>query len=385
MYTLEDIIADIVSSKKIVLSKPTKQCKYRKAVAMQKGESMQVESFTDKQAFHMNVTRDELRTYLCTSLESNFMQLNAWDDAYEYSIRVTKKGEKLFNRHKSYAEVKVITGHNRDKNYLLPEGIVIPALVDIGVMTQQGTVVKSMYDKYKQINRFIELIDDTVRQKDFTQLKIIDFGCGKSYLTFVLYYYLVNVRNISAEIIGLDLKAEVIEHCNQVAQKYGYTGLRFEIGDIKDYQATTPVDMVISLHACDTATDLAIFNAIQWGAELIFCVPCCQHELNAQFKSDELSILSKYGIVQERTSALFTDAIRANILEYCGYNTQILEFIDIAHTPKNLLIRAVKGNVSKQRRDRAEAEVENIVKTFNLSPTLYSLIRNCVKQKILQH
>ncbi len=251
----------------------------------------------------------------------------------------------------------------------------VPALVDLGVFTKDGKVVKSKYDKYKQINKFIELIDHEIRKNDYKELTILDFGCGKSYLTFVLYYYFVEIKKINVKMIGLDLKEDVIKKCNEIAKRYNYENLHFELGDINGYKYNNKVDMVITLHACDTATDYALYNAIKWNTKMIFSVPCCQHELNAQMNSEDLSILTNYGIIQERVAALMTDAIRANLLESLGYKTQLLEFIDIAHSPKNILVRAVKSNISKEKREKALKEVDNLVKEFNFDQTLYRLLK----------
>lgn len=254
--------------------------------------------------------------------------------------------------------------------------MIIEPLIDLGVFTKEGKVINSKYDKYKQINRFVEIIDDEIKKNDYKELTILDFGCGKSYLTFVLYYYFVKIKNINVKMIGLDLKEDVIKKCNDIAKSYKYDNLHFELGDINGFKYNNKVDMVITLHACDTATDYALYNAVKWNAKMIFSVPCCQHELNSQMKSDELSILTRYGIVQERVAALMTDAVRANILEACGYKTQLLEFIDIAHSPKNILIRASKGNVSKDKREKAICEVNNLVNKFNFEPTLLKLVKN---------
>ena len=224
--------------------------------------------------------------------------------------------------------------------------------------------------------RQVEIIDDEIKKNDYKELTILDFGCGKSYLTFVLYYYFVKIKNINVKMIGLDLKEDVIKKCNEIAKSYKYDNLHFELGDINGFKYNNKVDMVITLHACDTATDYALYNAVKWNAKMIFSVPCCQHELNSQMKSDELSILTRYGIVQERVAALMTDAVRANILECCGYKTQLLEFIDISHSPKNILIRASKGNVSKEKKEKSLNEVNNLVKQFNFDPTLLKLVKN---------
>jgi SAM-dependent methyltransferase len=246
----------------------------------------------------------------------------------------------------------------------------------MGVFTRDGQVINAKYDKFKQINRFIEILDDEISKRNAKQLNVIDFGCGKSYLTFVVYYYLTKIRGMEVKMIGLDLKEDVIRKCNASAEKYGYDGLHFELGDINGYTAPFDVDMVITLHACDTATDFALFNAIQWKAKMIFSVPCCQHELNAQMKPENLTILSEYGILQERFAAIATDAIRGNLLTWCGYKTQLLEFIDFEHTPKNILIRAVRREIIPQAvRDKAIGEVEGLMKEFAFDPTLYRLLK----------
>lgn len=265
-------------------------------------------------------------------------------------------------------------GHNRKKNYILQEGMIIPPLVDMGIFTKEGKIVKSMYDKFKQINRFIEMVDDVLKDETKEELHIIDFGCGKSYLTFVIYYYLVELKGKKADIIGLDLKADVIEKCNQTADKYGYKGLRFELGDINGYHSDMPVDMVVMLHACDTATDYALYNAVNWNARYILSVPCCQHEVNGQIDSNTLAPMMKYGIIKERLSALATDAVRGCMLEYRGYRTQLLEFVDFAHSPKNILIRAVRANVSREKREKALMEVEKMCGELGIKPSIVKLL-----------
>lgn len=380
---------------KIIISKPASaQEKYRKIVVEKKDRYYQAAAYTQKQVFHRNIDTAELLAYLSETVVGNYLQVNAWDGAYEHMFLCSKKGNAAYKRKKTgekpaaanaAANVAAANAaaHNRKKKYLIEEGTVVAPLVDMGIFTEEGKVVASMYDKFRQINRFLEMVDDAVRDGQEETLHIIDFGCGKSYLTFVLYYYFTELRGRNVHIVGLDLKEDVIRGCNAAAEKYGYENLHFEVGDIKGYQADFPVDMVVTLHACNTATDYALFHAIRWNAKMIFSVPCCQHELNSQIKAEQLSLLTRYGIIKERFSALATDAIRANLLEYCGYKTQLLEFVDFAHTPKNILIRAVRkggaaGNaraiVPPAARRRYLEEVERLMEEFHFCPTLYNLL-----------
>lgn len=382
MNSILDCVTHILNDApvKLVISKPvSKDQTYKKITIDYKGTYFQISKFTDKQVFHENVTDQELLPCCTDYLETSFRQLNAWSNDKEYSLSVSKKRKVLFHAKaaKVPSELPWEPSHNRIKHYILPEGTPIPPLIDMGIFTAQGKVVRSMYDKYRQINRFIELIDDVIKKESYTHLNVIDFGCGKSYLTFILYYYLTEVRNIDVNIIGLDLKKDVIQKCNAAAEKYHYSNLRFELGDINGFLCPFDVDMVITLHACDTATDYALYNAVSWNARMIFSVPCCQHELNKQISTDTFSLFTRYGIISERFSALMTDAIRANLLEYSGYNTQLLEFIDFEHTPKNLLIRAVQNpGKSALARQKALDEAERTIAEFHVNPALYRLLCN---------
>ena len=367
-------------AKKIIVSNPVSNSeKYQKIVIEKLNGLFQISKYTERQVFHENIKGNEILKRCVELVNNHYRQVNGITINDEHIILISKKGKCKYQVKKNATDrIKAFAdnnGHNRKKNYILNEGMNIEPLVDMGIFTQDGKVVNSMYDKYKQINRFIEIINDELIKQNITQLNVIDFGCGKSYLTFVVYYYLTKVRNIDVNMIGLDLKSDVIDKCNKAAQKYGYDNLRFELGDINGYHAPFKVDMVITLHACDVATDYALFNAIQWKARMIFSVPCCQHELNKQIHPKTLTIMSRYGIIKERFSALATDAIRGNLLEYCGYRTQLLEFIDFDHTPKNILIRAVyRPIMAKGIREKALNEVEEMMNEFSFFPKLYELL-----------
>ena len=270
---------------KIIISKPiAKDCQYKKIVVEKKGDGYQAAKYTEKQVFHDNFGADDLQGFLMEAIHDTFLQVNAWDEKKEYSLLISKKGAVTLRAKASKEAPDTVTEHNRKKNYILDEGQVIPPLVDMGIFTGEGKVVKSMYDKFRQINRFIEMIDDAIREYKGEEIHIIDFGCGKSYLTFAMYYYLRELKGYDVNIIGLDLKTDVIEKCNHLAVKYGYEKLHFYQGDIADYEGVSSVDMVVTLHACDTATDYALAKAVEWGAEVILSVPCCQHEVNRQIK-----------------------------------------------------------------------------------------------------
>lgn len=349
------------SLERILLSNPTNQermAKSRLRPLILKGElAFQAEEQVGKQVFHRNLNREEAVDYVRGLLEGSFRQAQITSSKGSALVLVGKRGTvtvKIKGRTSERAPAPL--SHNRKKRYILEEGRPVPFLVDLGVMTKEGKVVSSFYDKYRQINRFLEFIEDILpslnREKETS---IIDFGCGKSYLTFAMYYYLKVLKGYPVHIMGLDLKQEVIDHCTRLGRQYGYEGLDFHCGDIASYEGVDKVDMVVTLHACDTATDFALKKAVDWGAKVIFSVPCCQHELAKQIENEKMQPALQYGLIKERMAALYTDAIRAQVLEYCGYRTQILEFIDMEHTPKNILIRAVlqgkKMDNAKQLRE----------------------------------
>lgn len=369
---LENI--EIKSIIKGTISNPRNNSKYIKGyirpVEIKENSMMQIELFTKTQSFAHNYNYD-FSEIINTIMLDSFFQLNIITNEYNYSFKYTKKNHLLSNKIKN-KEIKTLlnVSHNKQKKYILNDGNIIPPLVDLGVMTQDGKIVPSYYDKYRQINRFLEIIDDTIKDFKEQELNIIDFGCGKSYLTFIVYYYLVNIKKIKTNIIGLDLKADVIKKCNEIAKNYGYNSLNFEIGDISLYKPHFRVDLIITLHACDVATDYAMYHAIKLHSKYLLSVPCCQHEINNQIKKSS-SFLASYGIVKERMSALLTDTIRAKLLEYSGYNVDILEFVDFDASPKNLLVRAkYTGNSNAKALD----EVNQILDEFKIVQTLYKLL-----------
>ena len=331
---------------------------------------LQFATYTDKQVFHKNVEETEARDLIISFLTDEFNNLELTTEEYIYSYRVTQKGKVLSNKRKTKEVSLVLVSHNKKKNYILEDGTLVPALVDLGIQMPDGKVTKAGYDKFKQINRFLEIIDDCISEEK--HLNIIDFGCGKSYLTFILYYYFVEIKKMDVTITGLDLKEDVIDHCNEIAEKYGYSKLKFYKGDIAKYKEKNDIDMIVTLHACDTATDYALYHAITMNVKYIFSVPCCQHEINLELDSKNFHVINKFGILKDRFSALLTDAIRANILQYYGYKTNVMEFVDFENSPKNLLIRAVKTNNSLN--PKIKEEIDAILREYNISQKLYSLL-----------
>ncbi|MFR6350265.1 MAG: class I SAM-dependent methyltransferase [Enterocloster aldenensis] len=343
----------------------------------------QAEEQVGRQAFHRNMSKEETVSYITELLDGSFRQAEIVSGRGTGLILVSRKGKVTVKvKQKAHsggagdqpARIQSASGlmsHNRQKSYILKEGSPVPFLVDLGVMTKEGRIVNSRYDKYRQINRFLEFIEDilpNLNQEEETT--IIDFGCGKSYLTFAMYHYLKVLKEYPVRIIGLDLKQDVIDHCSRLAMQYGYEGLDFYHGDIASYEGVDHVDMVVTLHACDTATDFALKKAVDWGAKVILSVPCCQHELAKQISCDIQKPVLQYGLIKERMAALYTDAIRAQVLERCGYRTQILEFIDMEHTPKNILIRGIRQG----RKAANEGQLKELLGFLGITPAAVRLL-----------
>lgn len=386
MSDLQSLFTDCLNETliRVILSNPSSKDGVIKICArpVLKNKSLlfQIEEYTKTQVFHKNLTAGDVGSYLTGKLSSDassqtaeFKNALVETKSFTANVLVSKKGTITIKKkmNASTKQPKISLSHNRKKKYILEEGIPVPFLIDLGVMTQNGSIVNAHYDKFRQINRFLEYIEDILPSLPTgRELRILDFGCGKSYLTFAIYYYLKVLKGYPVRITGLDLKEDVIRHCNELAVKYGYDKLEFLCGDIAYYDGCSQVDMVVTLHACDTATDYALAKAVGWGAKVILSVPCCQHELNKQMKNDLLSPVLHYGILKERMAALMTDGLRAQILEANGYRTQILEFIDMAHPPKNLLIRAVyNGHCADNK-----AQIDELLAAFDVNPTLYRLL-----------
>lgn len=336
----------------------------------------QCESFTKTQAFQKNLTEIQVIEQIMEWMES-FRQVQLETTGKTYAILISKKGKVNIQKKvlKEQVERAEIT-HNRKKQYILEEGMKIPFMQDLGVMTGDGKIVKSKFHKFRQINRFLEFIEDVapVLPKD-REVTILDFGCGKSYLTFAMYYYLHQLKGYDISIVGLDLKKDVINHCSSLSKKYGYEKLRFMEGNIGDYTGTNKVDMVVTLHACDTATDMALAKAIGWDAKVILSVPCCQHELNGQIENEILAPIFQYGLIKERMASLITDGLRAEYLRAAGYEVQVLEFVEMEHTPKNILIRGVKIKEKEEVGSEVYEQVEACQNFLKVSPTLEKLLK----------
>lgn len=330
---------------------------------------IQFEEFKDKKAYHENICFASAMVKISDILE-RFKQLLISVNGADYQIL---KGKQDFNLKKS-ENTKVLKDldHNKKKNYLIEDGTPVPFLIKLGVMGEDGKVFKNSYDKFRQINKYLEFIDDTIRELQNKKLigdhiKFVDFGCGKSYLTFALHYYLKDIKNFTFEIIGLDLKKDVMKKCNDIAKELKCENLEFLTGNIKDFDKLQNVDIIFSLHACNNATDYALLKGLELNAKAILAVPCCQHEFNEEMSNtknskffDKEMPIGKHGILFEKYTSLATDAFRAQALELCGYKTQVMEFIDMEHTPKNILIRGIKDKVNTESLKRSLMNMKNL-------------------------
>lgn len=383
MKELEQTVLGLLSDRlyQIIISSPRSRegaFKIKIRPILIKGEILFQETvYQGTQVFHTNREKEDMYLKILIYIEQDFKQLEGESTSERVTVLVSKKGKctvkvvKKVKAKQEDGEIMPMLSHNRSKQYILAEGTPIPFLVELGVQTKEGRIVRSRYDKWRQINRYLEFVEDILPSlPDDREIKIIDFGCGKSYLTFALYYYLHELKGYDISVTGLDLKADVIAHCSQLADRYGYDKLKFLQGDIAKYESESYVDMVVSLHACDTATDYAIKKAVDWKAKVIFAVPCCQHEVNKQIQNEIFAPALKYGLIRERMAALFTDAIRAGLLEEMGYDTQILEFIDMEHTPKNILIRAVRNGKTAAQKSR---KVRSMTDELHVETTLQKL------------
>lgn len=349
MEELRNILDSLLSAEllEIIMSNPRtetiKKCSLR-PLEIKGSLAFQETRYQGKQVFHRNLNKEEAKMAVLNLMETSFRQLEGRSRTQSVTVLVSRKGKMTVKTKKrqNLPDKKISLAHNRKKNYILEEGKPVDFLVDLGVMSPDGKVHQAYFHKFRQINRFLEFVEDIVPAlpKD-RQVSIIDFGCGKSYLTFALYYYLKKLKGYDIRVTGLDLKEDVIEGCNRLKDKYGYENLQFLVGDIGNYEGTDAVDMVVTLHACDTATDMALAKAVKWGASVILSVPCCQHELNRTMENREMEAVFQFGLLKERIAALATDGMRAELLRTQGYEMQVLEFIDMEHTPKNVLLRGI--------------------------------------------
>lgn len=324
---------------------------------------IQFEKFTEKQAFHDNYTFEEAYEEIVNLIINEYRNINLFTEDADFQLIVSKKGS-IKVTEKEPSKKQKIEDHNKKKQYIINENEPCDFLIHLGVMTKDGAVYAKKYDKFKQINKFLEIVDDSLKDKTLEDdFMIIDFGCGKAYLTFALYYYFYFIRKIKVRIIGLDLKDEVIQFCNETAEKLNYEHLEFIYGNIRDFEYKSNVNMVVTLHACDTATDAALVKAIKWNTEIILSVPCCQHEFFDKLDNPDLVPMLKHGLIKERISSLVTDSLRSLFLEKKGYKVQLMEFIAMEHTPKNILIRAIKTDKVNQK---SEKEYENFKNFWNL-------------------
>jgi 2-polyprenyl-3-methyl-5-hydroxy-6-metoxy-1,4-benzoquinol methylase len=351
---------------KIIFSQPRIKTESKKRILTLKQERTlfwQEEEYRQNQVFHQNYDVPEQVLAWWQECSLIYKQAQVQTSEKEYHVFFQKDGSNRFTS-TNRARTLEVQAHNRKKQYIMQEGTPIDFLIELGIMTKQGKIIQSKYDKFRQINRYLEIVSDCLPFLSDGKVRIIDFGCGKSYLTFALFWYLKQLQR-EIVIVGLDLKKDIVEHCNLLAQRLGYQGLHFQVGDIAQWQNQEPIDLVVSLHSCDTATDAALTQAIRWNAKVILAVPCCQHELAPQIINSEQNAILRHGILRERLASIITDALRAELLEAYGYQAQVMEFIDLEHTPKNLLIRGIKQqNMTKV--EKAQENVSSLLQHYGL-------------------
>ncbi len=343
----------------------------------------QLESFTQKQAFHKNISAGELENTIDEILQNSFRQAQIFTPDYIYSLKISSKGKLLHNRTKNndFKQSTKSSSNNRKKNYIIDIENLPDIFRELGVSGADGKIINSKYDKFRQICRFCEIINDVVKNDTRDIFNIVDFGCGKSYLTFVVHHYFTKILGKKVNIVGLDLKEDVINNCNALCEKYGIQDVNFLCMDVKDYVPKTKVDMVIALHACDIATDFALYNAYLWQSDYIFSAPCCQHEMNAVMKSKSYGLLGEFGLLKERFCSLSTDALRCKLLQMCGYSTDIVEFVDAENSPKNLLIRATRRTKNTYR---DIVRIQNQIDAFNAEFTTPLCMERLVRQNFME-
>ena len=371
---------------KIVLSKPKNSLAQQKRIEIIKNKDMyQASLYGAKKVVHKNMGFDEANEFVQENFANRFMQFNAWDENLEYESKASKKGKVISSRKvpKNPPKKPVFAGigFDRQKNHIIREGDEVHALVDMGVFTKDFRLIGQKRDKFVQINRYLEIINDEIRGLDpKTKFNIIDIGCGKSYLTFLMHHYFTKIQGFDAQVHGLDVDADLIKKCHLTAEQHGLKHLVFSVGDIKILEGAPQesfgdkgrFSVAISLHACDVATDYALKCAVEWGADLILSAPCCQHELAGQIAPKNLTIFAEYGIIRERFSSIATDLVRAKFLESVGYREQVIEFTGFNHTEKNLLIRARRTG---RQNAAALTDIKKLCDEFGFSPALLNLVR----------
>jgi len=379
MEQAKELITKLIKENSLLLctfSSPRTKSEEAKSVhiqSLQKSKELKVEFRLQKHNDIKTISEADFFSEHLASFLENYKQCHIQTTESDIQILMNKKlKSKIISKAKKNTTSKSSKSHNRKKNYIIPDGVPCPFLIEIGIMNAHGAVKPNHYKKFKQINRFLEMVDDLYKASEKESYHIVDFGCGKSYLTFALYFYFQSIKKSNVKITGIDLKQEVIDHCNQIAKKLEFNGLNFVHGFIHDFKTDEPIDFVVTLHACDTATDDAILFSLKHQADNMMFVPCCQHELNKQLKNSNSDILLKHGIFKDRLTAIVTDTVRSQLLEACGYKVQSMEFIDMEHTAKNILLRCSKSNKTEQQKSEAYLKYNDFKEQWSIKPYLES-------------